>query len=345
MLAIAPDPMRILKRGRITTPGERLARRALPWLDRGLFYGKQQTLSRIFQKSRKHLRAEEVGGMLEQISKQAGRLTNFMEDTEMRKMTLIPSLILISMFLAGCGGTGEISYSPPGIPAKVSIDTNGNINVGLSPAWCTPIGIFELGYDKSVYSLRDSYTSRVLIVRVDNTATVYELVEGQNFKISFDDDNKLYKRVALQYETDGDIVLELESVPQSSPNETGNNSSAPANNTTDSEAVSCPGAKYPTRIRPGRDASVCTKIDRVIIRTSAGMNESEILSLYTGTTVRVLEGPVCADNFWWWKVEIYPGTTYGLQAYGYDPLGTTDQTNYGWVREGWDEKDAYFICQ
>jgi hypothetical protein len=253
----------------------------------------------------------------------------------MHKMPLFQSLILLCMLLTGCGGTGSISYSPPGIPAKVSIDTNGNINVGLSPSWCTPIGTFEVGYDQSVASLRNTYSTRLLIVRVDSQATVYQLVDGQDFKISFDDNNKYYKKVALQYETDGDIVLELESVIL----EAAQNVSSP------NETAACPGAKYPTRIQSGRDATVCTQSERVIVRSSAGRNAPEVLSLYTGTSIRVLEGPVCADDFWWWKVEIYPGTTYGLQAYGFDPVGTTDQTNTGWVREGWDDKDAYFICQ
>lgn len=75
------------------------------------------------------------------------------------------------------------------------------------------------------------------------------------------------------------------------------------------------------------------------------MNAEEILSLYTGTTIRILEGPVCADDFWWWKIEIYPGTVFGKQGYDYSRTWVTDSTYTGWAREGWDDKDKYFICQ
>lgn len=114
---------------------------------------------------------------------------------------------------------------------------------------------------------------------------------------------------------------------------------------TSTPTPSCPGAKYPTRIQADREARVCTQSDRLIVRSSADMNASEVLSLYPGAYVRILEGPVCADNFWWWKVEIYPGTTYSLQGYDYSQTWNTNQTYYGWAREGWDNKDSYFMCQ
>ena len=111
------------------------------------------------------------------------------------------------------------------------------------------------------------------------------------------------------------------------------------------DTPSCPRAKYPTRLESDRNAIVCTKTDRLIVRTSADMEAREIFSIYTGTTIKILEGPVCADDFWWWKIEIYPGTPYGFQLKGFNPLGTTDQSYVGWAREGWDNKDSYFICQ
>ena len=107
----------------------------------------------------------------------------------------------------------------------------------------------------------------------------------------------------------------------------------------------CPNAKYPTLLQPDRNAMVCTKSERVIVRKSASMKASEVLSLYPGATIRILEGPVCADNFWWWKIEIPIGTMYGLQGYSYSQTWTTNQSTAGWAREGWDDIDTYFICQ
>jgi serine/threonine protein kinase len=119
----------------------------------------------------------------------------------------------------------------------------------------------------------------------------------------------------------------------------------PTNPPTPTAVPSCPNAKYPTRLVADRDARVCTKSERLIVRKNHRLNAGEVLSLYPGTTIRILEGPVCADNFWWWKVEVYPGTTYGLQGYSYSKTWTTNQSYTGWAREGWDEIDAYFICQ
>lgn len=254
--------------------------------------------------------------------------------------------IILMAILSGCGTTGnsdpevEIGYQPPVIPVRVSINTRGELKVGLSGNIVTPIGTFDIGGGMSIDMLRGQYTQKVLIVRVDGEAVVYELEEGKEFNVTFDDNDTLYQKVALNYETNGDIVLELESAPKT---DSGNSSGG--DNATTNNSVSCPGAKYPTLLEASRDAHICTQVDRLIVRKTANMNASEVLSLYPGTTIRILQGPVCANDFWWWKVEIYPGTTYGLQDRGYDPLGTTNKTYYGWAREGWDNKDAYFICQ
>jgi serine/threonine protein kinase len=108
---------------------------------------------------------------------------------------------------------------------------------------------------------------------------------------------------------------------------------------------SCPRAKYPTRLQADRDARICTQYERVIVRRSASMNADEIASLYPGTTIRILQGPVCADDFWWWKVQIYAGTAFGRQGYDYNRKWIANNIMNGWAREGWDDKDAYFICQ
>ena len=81
------------------------------------------------------------------------------------------------------------------------------------------------------------------------------------------------------------------------------------------------------------------------VGTDTASPYSQKVTLYPGTYIRILEGPVCSDNFWWWKVQIYPGTTYGLQGYSYSQTWTTNQTYSGWAREGWDNIDTYFICQ
>ncbi len=117
--------------------------------------------------------------------------------------------IIFSLFLVGCIFTG--SYQSPFL-IGVSINSEGQINVGLSPSLITPIGTFTLSSETTVMSLRDISDKRLLIIRVDKQATVYTLEKGKEFKIEFKDEDKLYSQVNLVYETDGDIVLELESV-------------------------------------------------------------------------------------------------------------------------------------
>lgn len=116
--------------------------------------------------------------------------------------------IIISLFLTSCVLTG--SYQSPFL-IGVSVNSEGQVNVGLSPSVSTPIGTFTLSGETTVMSLRDIADKRLLIVRVNSQATVYTIEEGKEFKVEFKDNGTLYSQVNLVYETDGDIVLELES--------------------------------------------------------------------------------------------------------------------------------------
>ncbi len=87
---------------------------------------------------------------------------------------------------------------------------------------------------------------------------------------------------------------------------------------------SCPGAPA-QRLRIGITAEVCTKRDRVIIREGASRSSREIVRLEPGTSFRVVDGPSCANNWSWWKIN-WGGS------------------NTGWVAEGGDRVDPYFIC-
>jgi serine/threonine protein kinase len=106
--------------------------------------------------------------------------------------------------------------------------------------------------------------------------------------------------------------------------------------------------EHPPLLQPNKDAKVCTSSERLIIREFSGLSAPEIFRIYTGTVIRVLDGPVCVDEFWWWKVNIYPDTPYGFDtnnAPTWNPIGTTEKDTIGWAREGWDNKDTYYLCQ
>lgn len=95
---------------------------------------------------------------------------------------------------------------------------------------------------------------------------------------------------------------------------------------TPSEAVgpSCPGAP-PQRVSVNGRAYVCTKSDSVFLRSEPRRAGSTLVSLPPGTQFTVMDGPRCADNWSWWLVK-------------------TDDGRNGWIAEGGDSIDPYFIC-
>ncbi|MBN2393800.1 MAG: SH3 domain-containing protein [Anaerolineae bacterium] len=93
---------------------------------------------------------------------------------------------------------------------------------------------------------------------------------------------------------------------------------------TNEPASSCPGAP-PQRVRIGETVTVCTAHDKLIVRTQPKRGASEVTRLDTSTQVAIIDGPICADDWSWWEIE-------------------TDSGIVGWVSEGGDEVDPYFIC-
>lgn len=129
-----------------------------------------------------------------------------MGSTKLSRFLLV---VFILVFFAGCDS--EIGYQPPGIPIRISVDAGGNIKLSTSASLSTPIGTFDLDVGQTLWSLRQSFRNEVLVVRIDNKVTVYKLPKDRSFKVEFVGDDTLYKKVRLETEPDGDIVLELES--------------------------------------------------------------------------------------------------------------------------------------
>lgn len=90
------------------------------------------------------------------------------------------------------------------------------------------------------------------------------------------------------------------------------------------QAKSCPGAPK-QRLKVDEMAYVCTAKDSVKLRKGPGKSFSIIKSLVPGAEVMVTDGPKCADNWSWWKVRTESGYT-------------------GWMTEGGDNVDPYFLC-
>ncbi|MCW5877714.1 MAG: SH3 domain-containing protein [Anaerolineales bacterium] len=87
---------------------------------------------------------------------------------------------------------------------------------------------------------------------------------------------------------------------------------------------SCPGAP-PQQLRVGDQAHVCTRRDSVYMREGPGRSASRLRSYSPGSTLSVIGGPVCSDNWSWWQVR--------------DSAGRE-----GWMAEGGDDTDRYFLC-
>jgi hypothetical protein len=87
---------------------------------------------------------------------------------------------------------------------------------------------------------------------------------------------------------------------------------------------SCPGAPA-QRITTNQRGYVCTKSDPVRLRNGPNRSASTLVQLAKGTQFTVIGGPSCADNWSWWQVR-------------------TDSGQTGWVSEGGDAVDPYFIC-
>lgn len=109
-----------------------------------------------------------------------------------------------------------------------------------------------------------------------------------------------------------------------SPTASGAVDSATRTPTLTSRPSSCPGAP-PQRVQVGGSAWVCTAYDRLIVRAKPLSNSAEITRLDPSEYVDVIGGPVCAEDWSWWQIENAAGLT-------------------GWVAEGGDEVDPYFIC-
>ena len=88
--------------------------------------------------------------------------------------------------------------------------------------------------------------------------------------------------------------------------------------------ASCPDAP-PQRVRVGESARVCTAYEQLIVRAQPRRNSAVLTRLGPSRYVSVIDGPVCANAFSWWLVRTNSGTV-------------------GWVAEGGDEIDPYFLC-
>lgn len=94
--------------------------------------------------------------------------------------------------------------------------------------------------------------------------------------------------------------------------------------TATAKVVSCPGAP-PQQLDISQRGYVCTKSDSVIVRESPNRSSGSVTHISPGTEFSIIDGPKCANDWSWWKIQTDDGIT-------------------GWMAEGGDQIDPYFIC-
>lgn len=79
------------------------------------------------------------------------------------------------------------------------------------------------------------------------------------------------------------------------------------------------------RFRANDTARICTVGNRLIIHETPGLYTPEVTRLHPGTLVTIIGGPICKEDYIWWKIETAEGTT-------------------GWAAEGSATGGAYYLC-
>ena len=81
------------------------------------------------------------------------------------------------------------------------------------------------------------------------------------------------------------------------------------------------------RLRVGMNSIVCTAGESISLRSGPRRSASAIDHLVPGTRLVVIGEAICDENEQWWYWEVQ-----------------TDKGFTGWVSEGGDEIDPYFVC-
>lgn len=271
------------------------------------------------------------------------------------KKVFAPWGVLFAIILAACGGSVSESYTPddyatpnePNDPADSPAGSGATTEEIFIPAGmgAPPSGILE---QVSWFGGGGGLTYRecgecMAYVDDNNNLQIINFAPYQNLKLVFyrrtsegwcgygiadfvtifqvqlDENGSLF--LPLTGSTDDvyvNTVIDADTGRYEIPGITTRENECPA-----SESSSCSGAPE-QRVEVGESAYVCTQQDRLIVRAQPSSNGGEIIRIETGTGFEVIAGPQCSNNMSWWKIDVN---------------GTV-----GWVSEGGDNVDPYFIC-
>lgn len=231
-------------------------------------------------------------------------------------------------------GTWEFSMSDDGIPElafDIEIKEDGSLRI---------IDSADMIVDNYSYEVVGSGKIKLSALGIEKVLC-YD-ISGNDLKFYLDSGFNLYKcmNTIIEDETEGSdstqqltptliIITATPINPLSSDTPSINNEL-------------CPDS-WPRRISIDDYAEVCTKTDRLIIRKSPGKDGKEITRIYPGTIVKILDGPICKEEAYWWKISVPEGTKVYYPSKDTNTILNDDLL--GWVQEGGDEEDEFFICK
>lgn len=201
----------------------------------------------------------------------------------------ISSLLLIACQQVG----GQLTYHPPVVPLKISVNTWGEIDIEASGEIVTPLGTFEVGVVAQPDQFFDG-VENTLTILIDDEACYYGLSD-QNFEVELEPGQ--YDKIALRQEN-GNIFLELDG-----PGYTGC-SQRPVTSVlgkVHGNDIVCEGAS-PSSLAIGDQAYI--SVFQAAVHQSPGESTPLVRNKYLARdrVVTIVDGPVCAERVLFWKV-------------------------------------------
>lgn len=194
----------------------------------------------------------------------------------------------------------EFSYQTPIIPLEITVNTWGEVNIGLSPAIVTPLGTFEASAITDPTRYFDG-VENTLTIRIDDQECIYDL-NGGRFRLELQEGN--FKQVAIEVD-DKNIFVELDGDGY-----TGCKQRSVVNARrrpiVSGDDLQCPGAS-PSALTLGGRAVV--SVSQVAVHTTYSELASLVKNKYLvqGRVVSIIDGPVCGTgnpgHVLFWKVQ------------------------------------------
>ncbi|MBN1923094.1 MAG: hypothetical protein JW892_17750, partial [Anaerolineae bacterium] len=105
----------------------------------------------------------------------------------------------------------EAAADVEGVTVQVAINASGDVSLNIGQPYLSRVGAYDLSGGQTPATLRQEIAGRVLLVRVNQRATIYRLEEQRQVKVEVAN-NAAFEVTSLEYLSDGDILLELDSL-------------------------------------------------------------------------------------------------------------------------------------